>query len=83
MDFATHFRVIPWVAVSGYIGKTLQEAKFRSFEINVLGYFQKDGVADQRPKLQLAAPDYRVQAGDTLLLVGQEENLERFLATSE
>jgi K+/H+ antiporter YhaU regulatory subunit KhtT len=33
--------------------------------------------------MQLAAPDYRIQAGDTLLLVGQEENLERFLATTD
>ena len=82
MDFATHFRVIPWVAVPSYVGKTLQEAKFRSFELNVLGFFQKDGQSE-RPKLQLAAPDSRIQAGDTLLLVGQEENLERFLATTD
>jgi trk system potassium uptake protein TrkA len=81
MDFATHFRVIPWVAVPSYVGKTLQEAKFRNFDLNVLGFFQKEGQAE-RPKLQLAAPDYRIQAGDTLLLVGQEENLERFLATT-
>ena len=81
MDFAMHFRVVPWIAVPEYFGKTLAEAKFRSFDINVLGCFQRDSQADQRPKLQLAAPDYRIQQGDTLLLVSEEENLERFLAT--
>jgi trk system potassium uptake protein TrkA len=80
MDFAMHFRVVPWVAVRDYFGRTLAEAKFRTFEINVLGYFKKDTQAD-RPKLLLPTPDYRIQQGDTLLLVGEEESLERFLAT--
>jgi trk system potassium uptake protein TrkA len=82
MDFATHFRVVPWIAVPEYVGKTLAEAKFRNFEINVLGYFQREGRSEQHPKLQLAAPDYRIQTGDTLLLVSEEENLERFLAST-
>jgi trk system potassium uptake protein TrkA len=81
MDFATHFRVIPWVVVPSYVGKTLSDAQLRSYELNVLGYLQKDSQADSRPRLQLAAADYRIQLGDTLLLVGEEENLERFLAT--
>ena len=81
MDFATHFRVVPWMAVPPYVGKTLAEARFRSFEINVLGFFPKEGQADAHPKLQLATPDYRIQQGDTLLLVSEEEKLERFLAT--
>jgi trk system potassium uptake protein TrkA len=81
MDFATHFRVIPWAAVPSYEGKSLAESKFRSFDINVLGYFQKDAQAEKHAKLQLATPEYRIQAGDTLLLVGEEEHLERFLAT--
>ncbi|HVR21175.1 MAG TPA: TrkA family potassium uptake protein, partial [Polyangiaceae bacterium] len=76
MDFATHFRVVPWLAVPAYVGKTLAEAGFRKFEINVLGVFQKDTQAEPKPKLQLAAPDCRIQQGDTLLLVGEEEKLE-------
>jgi trk system potassium uptake protein TrkA len=82
MDFATHFRVVPWLAVPAYVGKTLAEAGFRKFEINVLGVFQKDSQAETKPKLQLAAPDCRIQQGDTLLLVGEEEKLEHFLATT-
>ena len=82
MDFATHFRVVPWLAVPAYVGKALGEAGFRKFEINVLGVFQKDSQAETKPKLQLAAPDYRIQQGDTLLLVGEEEKLEHFLATT-
>jgi len=82
MDFATHFRVVPWLAVPAYVGKTLAEAGFRKFEINVLGVFQKDAQAETKPKLQLAAPDCRIQQGDTLLRVGEEEKLEHFLATT-
>ena len=82
VDFATHFRVVPWLAVPAYVGKTLAEASFRKFEINVLGFFQKDSQAEKNPKLQLSAPDYRIQQGDTLLLVGEEEKLEHFLATT-
>lgn len=81
MDFATHFRVIPWVAARDYVGKTLAEAKLRNYEINVLGYFRADTQPGHRPKLQLPPPDYRIQPGDTLLLVSEEDNLERFLAS--
>lgn len=83
MDFATHFRVVPWVAVPPHVGRTLAESNFRKFEINVLGYFQKGARDDARPRLQIASSEYRIQEGDTLLLVGQEDNLERFLATFE
>lgn len=83
MDFATHFRVMPWVAVPPLVGRTLAQSGFRKFDINVLGYFQKDAKAEGRPRMQIAGPDYRIEQGDTLLLVSQEENLERFLARLE
>jgi trk system potassium uptake protein len=83
MDFATHFRVVPWIADRAHVGQTLAETNFRKFEVNVLGYFPKETRADARPRLQIAGPTYRIQEGDTLLLVSQEENLERFLATVE
>ena len=82
MDFATHFRVMPWVAVPPYLGKTLAEAQFRRFELNVLGFFrQEPGASDAKPRMRFVVPEYRIEQGDTLLIVGDEDNLERFLAS--
>lgn len=77
MDFATHFRVVPWQVADPFVGKTLAEASFRRFEINVLGWFTPDA---GRPRLNFAGADYRIESGHTLLLVGEEEAIERFLA---
>lgn len=76
LDFATHFRVIPWNATPAYAGKTLAEASFRGHELNVLGWFSKDSA---KPKLNFAGADYRIGADHTLLLAGEEEAIERFL----
>jgi trk system potassium uptake protein TrkA len=78
LDFATNFRVIPWMPTAAYVGKTLAQANFRRFEINVLGYFAADAA---KPKLQFAASDYSIDVGHTLLLVGDEDAIERFLAS--
>lgn len=81
LDFATHFRVVPWVATPAYVGKALSAANFRRFELNVIGWFGGGDAA--KPRLNFPTPDYEIQAGHTLLLVGQEEAIERFLAHAE
>lgn len=81
LDFATHFRVVPWVATQSYVGKTLSAVNFRRFELNVLGWF--GGEAAAKPRLNFAGPDYEIQAGHTLLLVGEEEAIQRFLANAD
>ncbi len=80
LEFATHFRVVPWTATPSYVGKALSLANFRRFELNVLGWF---GAAAQNPRLNFAAPDYQIEAGHTLLLVGQEEAIQRFLSQTD
>jgi len=80
MDLAVHFRVIPWVAAPPFLGKTLAEAQLRRFEINVIGSFRSDPGSKGKPRMRLPTPDDRIEPGDTLLLVGEEENVERFLA---
>lgn len=80
LEFATHFRVVPWAATTRYVGKALSDANFRRFELNVLGWFGADA---QNRRLNFAAPDYQIEAGHTLLLVGQEEAIQRFLAQSD
>ena len=48
LDFATHFRVVPWKATAIYVGKTLSDADFRRFELNVLGWF--GGAEGHKPR---------------------------------
>lgn len=80
LEFATHFRVVPWTATPSYAGKALSATNFRRFELNVLGWF---GANDHEPHLHFPAPDYQIEAGHTLLLVGREEAIQRFLAQSD
>jgi trk system potassium uptake protein len=84
VDFATHFRVVPWVATAAYVGKTLAEAQLRKYEINVLGFLRQspDG-RDNKTAMQVPSPDYTIVQGDTLLLVSREEAFERFFAALE
>jgi trk system potassium uptake protein TrkA len=80
LDFATHFRVVPWEATPSYVGKALSAANFRRFELNVIGWFGGDA---PKPRLNFASPEYEIQKGHTLLLVGEEEAIQRFLAGAE
>lgn len=76
IDFAHGYRVVPWVANGRLCGKTLAEAALRKkWEITVLGTRAKGGAGSK-----LVVPDatYTIAAGDTLLLVGSEEAIERF-----
>ncbi len=80
LDFAMHFRVVPWLPRPPYVGKTLAAARLRQHEITVLGYLKSDTDADTPPRMQLPGPDYVIKEGETLLLVSEEEALERFFA---
>jgi trk system potassium uptake protein TrkA len=80
LDFATHFRVVPWHVTPRYYDKPLAEAGFRRFELNVIGWFAGDS---EKPRLNFALPDYQMKQGHTLLLVGQEDAMERFLEHAE
>ncbi len=80
-DFAMHFRVVPWLPRAPYIGQTLASAQLRKHEINVLGYLSSGPLdATGRPRMQVPGPDYVIREGETLLLVSEEEALERFFA---
>jgi trk system potassium uptake protein TrkA len=81
IDFAMHFRVVPWLPQAPYVGKTLAAAQLRKHEINVLGYLDgRSTDTDGSPRMQLPGPDYVIKEGETLLLVSEEEALERFFA---
>jgi trk system potassium uptake protein len=80
LEFATHFRVVPWTATPSYVGKVLSDANFRRYELNVLGWFGADA---QKPRLNFPVSEYQIESGHTLLLVGQEEAIQRFLAQAD
>jgi trk system potassium uptake protein TrkA len=82
LDFASHFRVVPWCAAPPFVGKTLAEAKFRGFGINVLGFFPPQ-VEDKKgqPRMQVPDASYTVTQGHTLLLVGDDAAVERFFSS--
>lgn len=82
IDFATDFRVVPWVPRAPYVGKTLAKAELRKQEINVLGYLKQDAASrSDRLRMQLPTSEYVIKESETLLLVSEEEALERFLAS--
>lgn len=84
MDFATHFRVVPWSPKPPYVGKTLGASQLRKFNLNVIGYLRTDPrQPSAKPRMQLPTADYVIDERDTLLLVSEEESLERFFDSLE
>lgn len=81
VDFAHGVRVVPWLAGGKPVGKTLAEADLRRrWEIHVLGVRPK-GASGAR--LEMPGPDYRIVAGDTLLIAGADEAIRRFVRECE
>jgi trk system potassium uptake protein TrkA len=81
-DFAMHFRVVPWSPVPPYVGKTLGNSQLRKLGLNVIGYLRNDpSQPNAKPRMQLPTADYVINERDTLLLVSEEEAIERFFAS--
>ena len=81
MEQAAAFRVIPWRSQGVCLGRTLADLDLpRRYEVTVLGYWRdSDMQAGSRPPLHHPRPDYRIEPGDTLLLIGQATAVEKFL----
>jgi trk system potassium uptake protein TrkA len=82
MEQAAAFRVVPWPAAGAVVGRTLAELDLpRRFEVTVLGFW-RGGDRDAGPRRRLTPPtaEYRIEGGDTLLLIGLATAVERFLA---
>ncbi|XXX81507.1 TrkA family potassium uptake protein [Sorangium sp. So ce134] len=82
LDLASHYRVVPWNAHGPLVGQTLAGSKIRQrYRINVLGvrpYTNK--LPGDKPRLEAPTPDYVIRDGDTLLLVGDSDDVSRFVA---
>jgi trk system potassium uptake protein len=82
LDFAHGYRVVPWVAHGDLVGKSLVEAQLRQrFDVTVLGVGRGKEVRSGTHGIVPVPPDYCIRQGDTLMLVGDERAMSRFLAT--
>jgi trk system potassium uptake protein TrkA len=82
MEQAAAFRVVPWAAEGPFVGRSLADLDLpRRYEVTVLGYWRGRDATARKRKLDRPTPDYRIEEGDTLLLIGLADALERFLAS--
>lgn len=81
LDFAHGYRVVPWVAHGPLVGKTLAEADLRKrYDVTVLGFGQGRELSGGTHSIVPITADYRIKAGDTLMIVGEEKAMTRFVA---
>ena len=80
MEEAAAFRVVPWAAAGSAVGRTLADLDLpRRYDVTVLGYW-RGPAAGRKRGVTRPTPDYRVEQGDTLLVIGLAEAIEKFLA---
>jgi trk system potassium uptake protein TrkA len=82
LEVAEHYRVLPWSVSGPLVGNSLAEARLRQrYDINVIGYRRRgEGMpADTTPRLHIPTGDYVLAEGDSLLIVGEEDNVARFV----
>lgn len=80
MEQAAAFRVVPWAAQGAVIGRSLAELDLpRRYDVTVLGYWRGPEAISRKRRLHRPSPEYRVEAGDTLLLIGLGDAVEKFL----
>lgn len=86
--FAEGYRVTSWQATGPLVGRTLVDAALRAEHgVTVLGVFRDVGVvtADgtRARKLETVDSSYVLTEGDTLLVVGERERIDRFLTDNQ
>jgi Trk K+ transport system NAD-binding subunit len=79
-EYASQFRVVPWSANGTTVGTSVAEFNRRHQDMNVLGYWRAGISASRKRRPTLPSPDYRIETGDTLLLIGLHDAVERFLS---
>ncbi|HUG54899.1 MAG TPA: TrkA family potassium uptake protein [Vicinamibacteria bacterium] len=81
LDLADEYRIVPWVAHGPLVGRSLAEAHLRQrYALTVLGYRKAGENGRERSPLVVATPEYVIGDGDTLLLVGEQKQVDEFLA---
>jgi trk system potassium uptake protein len=84
LDFAGRYRVVPWVVTGALVGRTLRDSGLRErYGLNVLGVRGADQTrGNQKATLMPPSPERVIREGDTLMLVGEDEQLRRFMDRS-
>ena len=81
-EYASSFRVLPWQPEDEHVGRTLASLELTTrFDIQALGYFRGPPKKQKLPSPIAGTADYTIEHGDTLLLIGLHESIERFLAS--
>lgn len=80
LEEAAAFRVLPWTARGSAVGRTLADLDLpRRYDVTVLGYW-RGPMSGRKRGVTRPTPDYRIEQGDTLLIIGLAEAIEKFLA---
>jgi NhaA family Na+:H+ antiporter len=81
--FAEGYSVTSWRAAAPFAGRTLASAALRAEHgVTVMGVFRDTEVAGEGAryrKLEAVGPEYVLVEGDTLLVVGERERVDRFV----
>ncbi len=79
--FAAGFRLEPWIAHGALVGRSLGDAQLRARHgISVLGIWLPSPSGEEtKRELKPVGADYVLTEGDTLLVVGEDEAMDRFL----
>jgi Trk K+ transport system NAD-binding subunit len=86
LDFAHDYVVMPWAACGSVVGKTLIDADLRRrFRINVLGFRPAAEAANRGVRQRLRIPEANriIDEGDTLMIVGEEDDVAQFILESD
>lgn len=80
LELASHYRVVPWVAEGGIVGKTLAQASLRQrHRLNVLGIRPATSSGEGVQRIENPMPDHVIRRGDTLLVVGDADDVAAFV----
>jgi trk system potassium uptake protein TrkA len=81
LEFAHQHQIHPWIAGGRVVGQTLADAQLRkNWGVTVLGY-RRAGSPERGAThgFEVAGPDYKIAAGDVLLLVGATSAMQKFV----
>lgn len=84
MDLGTEHSFVQVRTPQGVFGKNLKDLDLRvKFQINVIATLEEACEEIQNPKFRLAGPDTILQDGEILVLVGKNNDIDRFLRQME
>lgn len=83
IELSPEFGIMETVPPKEFIGKSIRDLDVRAKHgLNIIGIRRKDAGADGKEDLNVAPKaDYVVKQGDTFVIIGSNENLDKFKKT--